>query len=206
MRHDNNFIILATPAPISHRTAEENLGIGYLAAVLRKNNYEVEIIDGWLADFTPEQISSRILASKRPLFVGFSVYQSNMDIAIQTINAVKNKKLDIPFIAGGFGPTFNQSDFLNAGFDVTVRGEGEDSLLLLAKHYQDNSISLQEINNISYKNSNGYIVNNPILPLSCNLDDLPYPARDTIKYAMTRRTPIHVLTARGCTGIGLLGL
>ena len=96
-----------------------------------------------------------------------------MDIAIQTINAVKNKKLDIPFIAGGFGPTFNQSDFLNAGFDVTVRGEGEDSLLLLAKHYQDNSISLQEINNISYKNSNGYIVNNPKLPLSCNLDDLP---------------------------------
>lgn len=52
---DNNFIILATPAPISHITAEENLGIGYLASTLREKGYNVKIIDGWLMGLTPKQ-------------------------------------------------------------------------------------------------------------------------------------------------------
>lgn len=200
MQHGNNFIILATPAPISHRTAEENLGLGYLTATLREKGYEVEIIDGWLTGLTPKQLASKILTRKNPLFVGFSAYQSNMDMAIQTVNAVKKERIDIPFIAGGFGPTFNQNDFLNAGFDIAVRGEGEETLPLLAQHFQDNSVKLEEINNISYKDENGNVVNNPLAPLSTNLDELPYPARDTMQFAIDRRTPVHVLTARGCTG------
>ena len=91
MQHGNNFIILATPAPISHRTAEENLGLGYLTATLRENGYEVEIIDGWLTGLPPKQLASKILTRKNPLFVGFSAYQSNMDMAIQTVNAVKKR-------------------------------------------------------------------------------------------------------------------
>ena len=42
-------VVLATPAPVSHRTAEENLGLGYLASTLRQGGYEVMLIDGWLA-------------------------------------------------------------------------------------------------------------------------------------------------------------
>ena len=39
-------IILTTLSPDTHRTSEENLGLAYLTAVLRKNGYNVEIIDG----------------------------------------------------------------------------------------------------------------------------------------------------------------
>ena len=42
-------IILTTLSPDTHRTSEENLGLSYLTAVLRKHGYNVEIIDGWLA-------------------------------------------------------------------------------------------------------------------------------------------------------------
>ena len=35
-QNKNNFIILATPAPVSHKTAEENLGLG---------NYNYKILD-----------------------------------------------------------------------------------------------------------------------------------------------------------------
>ncbi len=40
MQHGNNFIILATPAPISHRTAEENGAVyGYLLAEKKYSPY-----------------------------------------------------------------------------------------------------------------------------------------------------------------------
>ena len=51
MKHKNNkenlenSIILTTLSPDTHRTSEENLGLAYLTAVLRKNGYNVEIIE-----------------------------------------------------------------------------------------------------------------------------------------------------------------
>ena len=32
------------------------------------------------------------------------------------------------------------------------------------------------------------------------MDDLPFPVRDTVSIAMEKRTPVHLLSARGCTG------
>lgn len=49
-------VILTTLSPNTHRTSEENLGLSYLAAVLRKNGYNVEIIDGWLEDLKDEEV------------------------------------------------------------------------------------------------------------------------------------------------------
>ena len=109
---ENNFIILATPSPVSHRTAEENLGLGYLAATLRDGGYDVKIMDGWLNDWSHEELSKQILVNKKPLFIGFSAYQSNMYLAIETLKEVKKEWPDIPFVAGGFGPTFNSRDFM----------------------------------------------------------------------------------------------
>ena len=60
-QNKNNFIILATPAPISHRTAEENLGLGYLSAILQSKGYDVKILDAWLSKWTPEELAQKIL-------------------------------------------------------------------------------------------------------------------------------------------------
>ena len=58
---NNNFIILATPAPISHRTAEENLGLGYLTAVLREKGYKTKMapivtVDGAIS-YTDKEVN-----------------------------------------------------------------------------------------------------------------------------------------------------
>ena len=194
---NNNFIILATPSPVSHRTAEENLGLGYLAAILRKNGYNVKIIDGWLQGLNPKQLANTILSENRPLFIGFSTYQSNIDQAIKTIEIIK-RTADIPCIAGGFGPTFSPDLFLDNGFQVAVRGEAEESIVDLAQYFQGKK-SLDEINGVSYKKSR-HTVHTPIKPLKIDVNDIPSPVRDTIQYALDRRTPVHLLTARGCTG------
>ena len=49
-------IILTTLSPDTHRTSEENLGLSYLASVLRKSGYNVEIIDGWLESLSDEEV------------------------------------------------------------------------------------------------------------------------------------------------------
>ncbi|MBO7644937.1 MAG: cobalamin B12-binding domain-containing protein [Alphaproteobacteria bacterium] len=125
-QNKNNFIILATPAPISHRTAEENLSLGYLSAVLQHNGYNVKILDAWLNGWSPDELAKNILSEPNPIFVGICAYQSNIDQAVKTLNAVKKLK-DIKFVAGGFGPTFSPDLFLDSGFDYVIRGEGEDA-------------------------------------------------------------------------------
>jgi len=39
-------VVLATPAPVTHRTAEENLVLGHLAAMLRDAGHRVGVVDG----------------------------------------------------------------------------------------------------------------------------------------------------------------
>ena len=60
MRKRKNKIILTTLSPDTHRTSEENLGLAYLTAVLRKRGYNVEIIDGWLGGLSDEEVLRRI--------------------------------------------------------------------------------------------------------------------------------------------------
>lgn len=188
---------MATPAPVSHRTAEENLGLGYLAAILQKNGFEVKILDAWLNGWTPDELANKILQNKEPLFIGISAYQSNIDQALNTLNAVKKQK-NLTFVAGGFGPTFSPDLFLSSGFNYVIRAEGEQAICDLAYALRDKT-SVSGIKNLSYK-ENTKNTHNPIVNLSCPLDDLPIPVRDTVKIAIDKRTPIHLLTARGCTG------
>ncbi len=71
-------IVLCTVAPVSQRTAEEKIGMGYLAETLRKNNYIVSIIDAWLASLTDDQIM-KLLHKEMPFFaIGFSCYMTNV--------------------------------------------------------------------------------------------------------------------------------
>ena len=193
----NDFIILSTPAPISHRTAEENLGLGYLSAALQKAGYKVKILDAWLSGWSPEELAERILKEPTPMFVGISAYQSNIDQALKTLNIVKQRK-DITFVAGGFGPTFSPDLFLNGGFDYVVRGEGEKAICDLAQALGTNK-TVQDIDGIGYKQNNKNTFNN-ITRVSNNLDELAFPVRDTVHMAINKRTPVHLLTARGCTG------
>ena len=196
-QNKNNFIILATPAPISHRTAEENLGLGYLAAVLRSNGYNVEILDAWLNGWSTDELAQKILDGPTPLFVGMSAYQSNIDQAVKTLDAVKKVK-DIKFLAGGYGPTFSPDLFLDNGFDYVIRGEGENAICELATALQKNG-NVEGIKNLGYIQGTEYKYNE-MAKISYSLDELPFPARDTIQLVINKRTPVHLLTARGCMG------
>lgn len=99
----------------------KNLGLSYLAAVLRSIGCSVRIIDGWLEGLSPSKLATEILNAPPTLFLGFSCYRSNMERTIEVINRLRHEKLAIPIIVGGFGPTFHPDAFLEAGFDIVVR-------------------------------------------------------------------------------------
>lgn len=91
MKKRKNKIILTTLSPDTHRTSEENLGLSYLTAVLRKSGYNVEIIDGWLGGLSDEEVMKKILTDKDVAIVGVSCYMSNNDKSIELAKKLANK-------------------------------------------------------------------------------------------------------------------
>ena len=71
-------IIFLTVSPESHRTAEENLGIEYLASNLKKTlKYEIKIINGWIEKLSNEEIVEKILNYKNILAIEDYIYYYN---------------------------------------------------------------------------------------------------------------------------------
>lgn len=97
MKKRTDKIILTTLSPDTHRTSEENIGLSYLTAVLRKNGYNVEIIDGWLGGLSDEEILRKILTDKEASIVGVSCYMSNNDKSIELAKRIRGARPEINF-------------------------------------------------------------------------------------------------------------
>lgn len=194
-------VILTTLSPETHRTSEENLGLSYLAAVLRKNGYNVEIIDGWLAGLKDEEVLKKIIDKKDTSIVGVSCYMSNNDKSIELVRKIRSINPNIKLICGGFGPSFNPQKFVKDGvFDIAMIGEGEESIVEVCDYLLGKSSKkIEEIKGIVFEN-NGNIITTQKRELISNLDVIPLPARDTMRMAKDRKSTVNILTARGCMG------
>ena len=83
-------IIFLTVSPESHRTAEENLGIEYLASNLKKTlKYEVKIINGWIEKLSNEKIIERIKEYKNILAIGISSYLTDIKNVEEILKKIK---------------------------------------------------------------------------------------------------------------------
>ncbi len=194
-------IVLTTLSPDTHRTSEENLGLLYLAAVLRKSGYNVEIIDGWLAGLKDEEVLKKIIDKKDISIVGVSCYMSNNDKSIELAREIRRINPNIKLMCGGFGPSFNPQKFVKDDiFDLAMIGEGEETIVEVCDYFTGiSSRQIEEIKGIVYE-KDGKIIRNPKRELIKNLDNIPFPARDTIKLARDRKSTVNILTARGCMG------
>jgi len=192
-------IILTTLSPKTHRTSEENLGIEYLKSSLVQARYEVEIIDAWLNELEVEEVYERIISQKEKLlFVGISSYMSNTAPTIKLISMLKEYDKNIKVVCGGFGPTFYPEEYLKSGSDYIIRGEGENAICKLA-NFIDSSETECNVKNVGYIKDNSLILNN-MECLNDNLDNLPFPSRDTINTVLEKKSSVNMVTARGCSG------
>lgn len=192
-------IILTALSPKTHRTSEENLGIEYLKSSLVQAGYEVEIIDAWLNELEVEEVYERIISQKEKLlFVGISSYMSNTAPTIKLISTLKEYDKNIKVVCGGFGPTFYPEEYLKSGSDYIIRGEGENAICKLA-NFIDSSETECNVKNVGYLKNNSLILND-MECLNDNLDNLPFPSRDTMNTVLEKKSSVNMVTARGCSG------
>jgi len=189
------------------------LGVGYIAAILKKSGYNVIIYDA-LND-SPAFIREKI-SRENPDVIGISnQFSPQFDDVKSIARIAKDINKNFLVVAGGSHPSSCPSDFFNKTncVDIVVIGEGEYTMLEIVQKISNNQ-PWQDIKGIAFKR-NTEVIKNPIRPSIKNLDELPYPAyelfdmevyfkltnfsldRPTFAYPGSERA-INLITSRGC--------
>jgi radical SAM superfamily enzyme YgiQ (UPF0313 family) len=178
------------------------LGIGYLAAVLEKNQYEVDVIDCQVHRPTSEQLEAEFVKSQ-PDVVGVTSSTLTYNPALEIVKTAKKVFPNCLTVLGGPHVTVLPEQTLHEApeADIIVRGEGEQTLLELANLASRGDLkSLQEVNGITFR-KNGQIVHTKDRDFIQNLDELPHPAYDHFplsKYKISGKMYLPIITSRGC--------
>lgn len=185
-------ILLIKTAEIFHKNEEPQAvphgGLGYLAAVLKVNSFEVVLIDALAEGFltrldldeewfrvglSREKLRQRIVKLS-PDFVGISAqFTSQHELIEETVEDVKSVA-NVPVIVGGIHATFMPELVLSIpGVNYVLRGEAEESLLMLLKA---SAADLDKVPGLSFRRGENIIHN----PIGCYPDvtKLPFPARE----------------------------
>lgn len=197
-------ILLTAPRFVPNKYTP--LGIAYIAAVLRENGFDVEILDsvfrGWNA------VKERLEHTDYNI-LGVSTLTMNFEDGLKIAKIAKSINPDCTIILGGIHPTIFPDDaIMEKDIDIVCMGEGEYTMLELIQTLVRGG-ELNKIQGILYKDK-GKAIRNQYRPLIQNLDDIPFPARDLLP--MDEYLSAHVgrigwelpspstsmITSRGC--------
>jgi len=175
------------------------LGLGYLAAVLEKNEYQVDVIDCQLLKLSLEDFRSEI-SKRQPNIVGVTSSTLTYQSALKLVKIVKEACPDCITIAGGPHVTFWDDKALEEcpELDVVVRREGEITMLEIVQKIEADK-SYDDVLGTTVRKE-GKIVKNPDRPYIEDLDGLPFPARHLWPMERLREYEdiLYLATSRGC--------
>ncbi len=183
--------------------------IAAIAAVLKKDGYDVEIYQQAMNHYTEAHLQKYLEDNMfdvvgLSLIAGYYEYRKTLKIS-EAINRVQNRPF---YIIGGHGPTPDPEYFIRkTGADAVVMGEGEVTIIELLDALK-NKRSLHQIKGIAFKEGEKCVINER-RPLIQDIDSLPFPAYDMfpMEYYRLLRMPhcnnsdfaIPMLSGRGCT-------
>ncbi|MCH5277952.1 MAG: cobalamin-dependent protein [Desulfovibrionaceae bacterium] len=124
------------------------------------------------ADF---QRLEEVLREERPDILGFSARTKNNHLVPLLIPIFKRAAPRALLVAGGYGPTLEPAVYLDGGFDVVVRGDGEESLLQLARCVESKDFdSITHVPNTFWSAQRGGS-RNPLCDQKKDLSEYPPP-------------------------------
>jgi radical SAM superfamily enzyme YgiQ (UPF0313 family) len=179
----------------------ESLALGYLAAALRENGFQVEILNAVLLGIGVQETIEKIVAKDWNL-IGFTIADpAYIHPTFRIANSIRTMGSRAHMTIGGYTPTFQWKEVLEAcsAIDSVVRFEGEQTIIDLAIALK-NHADWDDIQNLAFRRSSEF-VSNPARPVIESLDSLPFPARDTLSYILrhTKETGVaSVCAGRGC--------
>jgi radical SAM superfamily enzyme YgiQ (UPF0313 family) len=175
------------------------LGLGYLAAVLEKNGFDVEVIDCQASNYRYDDFK-RELGKRNPDVVGVTAATRLYNSALEIIKITKEVHPNCVTILGGSHVTFWNEKALQdcPQLDIVVRREGEYTLLEIAQRMTAGK-SYQDVIGTTTRKDSGFAVN-PDRPYIENLDELPFPARHLWDLEAIRKAEdmFYLTTTRGC--------
>ncbi len=175
------------------------LGLGYLAAVLEKNNFEVDVIDCQALKLSFEDFRSEI-AKRQPTIVGVTSPTLTYKSALQIIRIAKEAHPNCITILGGSHVTFWDDKALQEcpQLDIVVRKEGEYTMIELAQKIAAGQ-SVHDVTGTTCR-KDAEIIRNPDRPYIEDLDALPFPARHLWPMEKLRKLEdvVYLITSRGC--------
>lgn len=188
------------------------LGTLYAAAYLRARGHDVALFDAMIA--SSEQEWAEALARHRPRFA--VVYEDSFNyLSKMCLLRMREAGLRMAATARACGATTivsgsDASDhpalYLDAGADVVVAGEGEETLRETLEVLSHPAPRLDEVQGVCYRTAEGHLRRTPARPFLRDLDSLPFPAWDLVdvdRYRQMWRArhgyfSMNLVTTRGC--------
>lgn len=174
----------------------ESLGLGYIAAVLRRDGHDAEILDANLGRLTLDEAVSSCLSRDFDC-VGITAMHMYKDMLIPFVRAVRAARPSAVIAAGGYLPTLAAEGVLTAcpELDFVIRGEGESAAseafgrIARGEDWRDSP-------GVGYLDGDTPVLNPPAA-LIRDLDSLPFPARDALARA-DGVSHVSIAASRGC--------
>jgi radical SAM superfamily enzyme YgiQ (UPF0313 family) len=174
--------------------------MGYLAAVLEKNGYTVDVIDCQALMISLDEFRTE-LSKRKPNIVGITSITLTYKSALKIAKIAKEVHPNCVTVLGGPHVTFWDENALSEcpSADIVVRQEGEYTLLELVQKLEAGKPIDDVLGTTCRKD--GKIIKNPVRPLIENLDELPFPARHLWPLEELRKMEdiFYLTTSRGCT-------
>ncbi len=178
----------------------QSLGIGMIAAVLKKAGHDVTVLDMTVAGSASLETT---LQNTRPDLVGITVVTLLSDLVFDTMIPAIRSLSSAKIVVGGPHATACPDEALSAA-DFVVRGEGEETIVELCA----GNLKPEGITGLSYTGADGP-AHNPPRPFITDLDALPFPARELFpalsRYgglpSLGNKTVGNISTSRGCYGL-----
>lgn len=182
-------LILATRFDQGYSHSFGPLGLGYLAASVRKHLPGVKIV-------MREKLAD--LIALKPDLIGISSQSENYAIAIQYAKRIK-AELDVPVVLGGVHITM-LPESLHEAFDLGVVGEGETTFVELLRsmlqHHGLRREALSAIPGLCYRDQ-GRLHRTAPRELVKDLDTLPPPVLEELPFHRKSHM-VCLVSARGC--------
>lgn len=185
------------------------LGLGYIAAVLRRGGHEVLFLDPEAQGLPDHAVASR-MASFKPGLVGVSCATPSFPKARHLAGIAKRVAPGCTTVVGGVHATAMPEAVLKQApeFDISALGEGEETMLDLADALDQGSLSpdvLRPMPGVAFRDGEGLHINKKREWLR-DLDTLPFPARNLVDFDLyvphahnrRGRRATTAITSRGC--------
>jgi anaerobic magnesium-protoporphyrin IX monomethyl ester cyclase len=177
------------------------LGLLYISAFLRRAGFDVEMFDTTFE--SREQLFARLRSG--PGVVGIYTNLMTRKSVLSIIAVAKQHAWSV--ILGGPESANYPVEYLAAGADVVVSGEGEATMAELLPALAARGVNrLHGVAGTTFRDEHGAVVSNPERAKIADLDSIPWPDRERIDQARYVRVwrekhgmgSVNMITARGC--------